>query len=134
VPVIHVRAMRRTTIADRSWCSSPLLRPTLGQACRRIAHADQMAIVPSRLGLDHLADAAVSLHEVVDLVPPGRNHRGEFQRSPAGFLSTRPARSSQSPRRPDSGANPGALFITGNQLVAPYGAMKDPDRLIHSQS
>ena len=44
-----------------------------------------MAIVkPSRLGLDHVADAAPRLHEVVDVAPPGHQPpRRTFQRSPA---------------------------------------------------
>ena len=69
---IQLTTMRRATIADPCWCSSPPLRPTLRTGRGRVARADQMAIVkPSRLGLDHVADAAPRLHEVVDVAPPG---------------------------------------------------------------
>ena len=56
----------------------------------RVARADQMAIVkPSRLGLDRVADAALRLHEVVDLPPPGHQPpRQMSQRAPASSLST----------------------------------------------
>ena len=44
------------------------LRPTLRPGMGGVARADQMAIVkPSRLGLDHVADAAPRRHEVVDM-------------------------------------------------------------------
>ncbi len=39
------RAMRRATIADPYWCSSPPLRPTLRTGMGQIARADQLAIV-----------------------------------------------------------------------------------------
>ena len=78
-------AMRRSTIADPCWCSSPPLRPTLRTGMCRVARADPMAIVePPLLGLDRVADPAPRPHEVVDVAPPGHQPpRRIFQRSPA---------------------------------------------------
>ena len=78
-------AMRRSTIADPCWCSSPPLRPTLRTGMCRVARADPMAIVePPLPGLDRVADAAPRPHEVVDVAPPGHQPpRRMFQRSPA---------------------------------------------------
>jgi len=56
-----------------------------------VSRADQMAIVkPSHLGLDHIANAAPRMHEVVDVAPAGPPTADtNVQHSPAGPLSTR---------------------------------------------
>ena len=110
-------------------CSSPPLRPTLRTGMGRIARADHMAIVkPSASRPRSRSDAAPRLHETVDLAPPGhRPPRRMFQRSPASSLNTRRTAFSE-PRRPDGGANQGALFrLTGNRRwpIWPHGT---PDR------
>jgi hypothetical protein len=57
-PSVHVTAMRRATIADPHSCSTRRSARPSGPSCR-VTRADQMAIVkPSRLGPDHVADAA----------------------------------------------------------------------------
>ena len=90
-----------------------------------------MAIVkPSRLGPDHVADAAPRLHEVVDVAPPGHQPPRRTFRARRPVPSVRGGWRSRSRRRPDGGANPGALFrITGNRRwphVAPWNTQTVP--------
>ena len=65
------RARRSARPSGRAWAVSPA-RTTWRSSSR------------PRLGLDHVADAAPRLHEMVDLAPPGHQPpRRMFQRSPA---------------------------------------------------
>ena len=88
-----------------------------------------------RLRLDHVADAAPRLHEVVDLAPPGHQPpRRMSQRAPASSLSTRrtvfpePAATRQR-REPRS-----AFRLTGNRPWPHCGPMEHPDRADPSSS
>ena len=98
----------------------------------RVARADQMAIVkPSRLGLDRVADAALRLHEVVDLGPAGAiNRRGKCPSARRRARSGRSGRCSPSPQPRDSGANQGALFASQvtarGPIVAPWNTPTVP--------
>ena len=114
---------------DPCCCSSPPLRPTLRTGMRRIARADQTAIVkPSRLGLDHVADAAPRLHEMVDLAPPGHQPPSERSALAGQFAQYAAGQRSRSPRPPDCGANQGALFRHRQPPVAPLWPHETPDR------
>jgi hypothetical protein len=116
------------------WCSSPSLRPTLptGMPCEpRGPDGDPQAVASrprSRKRRRCAPPRRGGRYRPAGHQTPRRN----VPRSPAS-PSVRGGRRSQSPRRPHSGTNQGALFrITGNQLVAPYGPLEHPDHLIHS--
>jgi hypothetical protein len=106
-------------------------RPFGTRICRG-ARADQMAIVkPPLLGRDRVADAAPRLHEVVDLGPAGPSTAETNVPSVRRPVrSVRGGRRPQSPRRPDGGAKPGALFCaTGNRRwshMAPWSTQIAP--------
>ena len=101
-----------------------------------VARADQMAIrQPPRLGPDHTADAAPRLHAMVDPAPPGDRAPRRTFRARRPVRSVRGGLRSRSPRPPDGGANPGALFrLTGNRGWPHCGPVEHPDHADPSSS
>jgi len=106
----------------------PAARPS-GRACR-VTRADQMAIVTlSRLGLDHVVDAALRVHEVVDVAPPGHRPPRRTFRARRPVPSVRGGWRSGSPalrlwrREPRS-----AFRLRGNRPWPHCGPTEHPDR------
>ena len=98
----------------------------------RVARANPMTLVePPRLGLDRVADPAPRPHEVVDVAPARPpTARGERSALAGQFASVHGERRPRGPRRPDSGANQGALFASlvtaGGPIVAPWNTLTVP--------
>jgi hypothetical protein len=94
-----------------------------------------MAIAkPSRLGLDHVADTALRLHDVVDLAAPGHQPpRRTLQGSPASSLGTRRTPFSEPAPDPREAQNEERFFASQVPPVAPYGPAEHPDRAILQQ-